>query len=85
MKTTGMGWRARSGLALIALLAAGALDAQGTPQAAPAAQNQAAPAPEQKLFKNEELDQMMAPVALYPDSVLSQILMACTYPSDVTE
>jgi hypothetical protein len=87
MKTTGMGWRARAGLALIALLVAGAANAQGTQPAAaaPAAQNEAAPAPQQKIFKNEELDQMMAPVALYPDSVLSQILMACTYPSDVTE
>ena len=85
MKTTGMGWRARAGLALIALLATGAVPAQGTQQAAPAAQGQAAPAPQQKIFKNEELDQMMAPVALYPDSVLSQILMASTYPSDVTE
>ena len=28
---------------------------------------------------------MMAPVALYPDSVLSQLLMASTYPSDVAE
>ncbi len=82
MKTKGMGWRAHAGLALIALLSAGAAAAQGTQQAAPQAQAQSAP-PQQKLYKNEELDQMMAPVALYPDSVLSQILMACTYPSDV--
>jgi hypothetical protein len=34
-------------------------------------------------FKNEELDQMLAPIALYPDSLLSQILMASTYPADV--
>ncbi len=32
-----------------------------------------------------ELDQMMAPIALYPDSLLAQILMASTYPSDLTE
>jgi Protein of unknown function (DUF3300) len=36
-------------------------------------------------FKNEELDQMLAPIALYPDSLLSQILMASTYPADVAE
>ncbi|MBT9491770.1 MAG: DUF3300 domain-containing protein [Paucibacter sp.] len=35
-------------------------------------------------FKDEELDQMLAPIALYPDSLLSQILMASTYPADVT-
>jgi hypothetical protein len=28
---------------------------------------------------------MMAPIALYPDSLLSQVLMAATYPSDVAE
>jgi len=39
----------------------------------------------QKVFKNEQLDQMMAPLALYPDSLLSQILMASTYPGDVAD
>ena len=38
-----------------------------------------------KTFSQEELDQMMAPIALYPDSLLSQILMASTYPADVAE
>jgi len=36
-------------------------------------------------FTKEELDQMLAPVALYPDSLLSQILMASTYPIEVVE
>jgi hypothetical protein len=36
-------------------------------------------------FKNEELDQMLAPIALYPDSLLAQVLMASTYPADVAE
>ena len=36
-------------------------------------------------FKPEELDQMLAPVALYPDSLLSQLLMAATYPLEVVE
>ena len=39
----------------------------------------------EKIYKNEQLDQMLAPVALYPDSLLSQLLMACTYPSDFAE
>src|SRR6516165_573677 len=30
-------------------------------------------------FKPEELDQMLAPIALYPDSLLSQIMMAASY------
>ncbi|WP_298932333.1 DUF3300 domain-containing protein [uncultured Ramlibacter sp.] len=36
-------------------------------------------------FKTEELDQMLAPIALYPDSLLAQILMASTYPVDVKD
>jgi hypothetical protein len=35
------------------------------------------------VFKQEELDQMLAPIALYPDSLMSQILMASTYPLEV--
>lgn len=38
-----------------------------------------------KTFSEAEIDQMMAPIALYPDSLLSQILMATTYPADVNE
>lgn len=36
-------------------------------------------------FSQAELDQMLAPIALYPDSLLSQILMASTYPGNVAE
>jgi hypothetical protein len=38
-----------------------------------------------KPFKQEELDQILAPVALYPDSLLAQILMASTYPLEVVQ
>ena len=36
-------------------------------------------------FTREELAQMLAPIALYPDALLSQILMASTYPIEVIE
>jgi len=36
-------------------------------------------------FRQEELDQMLAPIALYPDSLLAQILMAATYPLEVVQ
>ncbi len=39
----------------------------------------------QVTFAQQELDQMLAPIALYPDSLLSQILMAATYPLEVTQ
>ena len=32
-----------------------------------------------------ELDQVLAPIALYPDTLLSQVLAASTYPRDVAE
>ena len=38
-----------------------------------------------KPFTPEELDQMLAPIALYPDALLSQVLMAATYPLEVVE
>ena len=36
-------------------------------------------------FTVEQLDQMLAPIALFPDALLSQVLMAATYPSDVAQ
>jgi len=38
-----------------------------------------------KPFKQEELDQLLAPIALYPDSLLTQMLMASTYPLEVVQ
>ncbi len=40
---------------------------------------------ESRTFKQEELDQMLAPVALYPDELLTQILMASTYPLEIVQ
>jgi hypothetical protein len=37
----------------------------------------------EKRFSQQELDQILAPVALYPDSLLAQVLMASTYPLEV--
>lgn len=55
--------------------------------AAPASAETAAPAAPAKevVFAREELDQMVAPVALYPDPLLAQVLMAATYPGDVAD
>ena len=36
-------------------------------------------------YSQAELDQMLAPIALYPDALLSQILMGATYPVEVVE
>ena len=36
-------------------------------------------------FKPEELEALVAPVALYPDALLAQVLMASTYPLEIVE
>jgi hypothetical protein len=36
-------------------------------------------------YKQEELDQMLAPIALYPDALVTQVLMASTYPLQIVE
>jgi hypothetical protein len=37
------------------------------------------------VFTEEQLDQMLAPIALYPDPLLAQVLMATTYPGEIAE
>lgn len=37
------------------------------------------------VFAQEQLEQMLAPIALYPDPLLAQVLMASTYPGEVAE
>ena len=41
--------------------------------------------PDKPLLKPQELDQLVAPVALYPDPLLSNVLMASTYPLEVVQ
>ena len=73
-----MAARVRTSLLLfLVLLLPFAAQAQGTSQ-------QPAPS-DQQLLKPEELDALLAPIALYPDALLAQILMASTYPLEVIE
>ncbi len=64
-------WRhALIGILAICLVSPATLFAQDTPA---------------KTFKQEELDQLLAPVALYPDDLLTQVLVASTYPLEVVQ
>jgi len=36
-------------------------------------------------FSTEEVEQLVAPIALYPDSLIAQILMAATYPLEIVQ
>ena len=58
--------------------------AQAPPPPPPPGASQAQPAGSGgSTYKQEELDQMLAPIALYPDALVAQILMASTYPLDI--
>ncbi|MFZ0518411.1 MAG: DUF3300 domain-containing protein, partial [Acidobacteriaceae bacterium] len=65
---------------------------QGPPQQDQGAppQDQGAPPPDQgapqgQPLSPEELGQMVAPIALYPDALVAQILAASTYPTEIVE
>jgi hypothetical protein len=77
--STGRVWRiAVAGIvAVISLysLSAGAQPAPAQPPPAPAASPLTA----------EQLERLVAPIALYPDPLVAQILMAATYPLEVVE
>src|ERR1700675_1396439 len=45
----------------------------------------ASPVPAQPALKPAELDGLVAPVALYPDPLLANVLMASTYPLEVVQ
>lgn len=39
----------------------------------------------EKIFSPQELEQLLAPIALYPDALLAQVVTAATYPLEVVE
>ena len=49
----------------------------------PAPAQRSTQANEQQTFSQDELDALLAPIALYPDGLLTQVLMAATYPLEV--
>jgi hypothetical protein len=69
----------RLAIFLFALLLLTPFAAHGQNQTPPAA------ASSDQLLKPEELDALVAPIALYPDALLAEILMASTYPLEVVE
>jgi hypothetical protein len=72
-------------VATVFLAGTAAVDAQtpsATPAAAPAAAGTVNKTPP---FKKEELEAIVAPIALYPDALLAQIFMASTYPLEIVE
>jgi hypothetical protein len=82
--------RARRGRKVLGWLLSFALVFTALPQTTILAQDQPAPppaprGPEYATKTPEQLQQLVAPIALYPDSLVAQILSAATFPEQVVE
>ena len=94
-------WKVEAAAAVLGYLAlCGALSAQPPPapaagakstasvpaaKAPPAGSSQAAKAADGGAFTKEQLEQLVAPIALYPDGLLTHVFMAATYPLQIVE
>jgi Protein of unknown function (DUF3300) len=56
----------------------------GAPLPLSAEEQQQGQQPQQQPLTQQELQQLVAPIALYPDALLAQVLTASTYPLEVT-
>src|SRR5258706_1388367 len=65
-------------LALAVMIATQGVSAAQTTDSKP-------PQPEQTLLKPEQLDALVAPIALYPDALLANLLAGSTYPLEVVQ
>src|SRR5260370_33393109 len=72
-----------SALSGIAFILMGALFT-GSAQTPPPQGSQAAP-PQTQTFTADQLTDLVAPIPLYPDGLLSHVLVASTYPLEVVE
>jgi len=79
--------RALLALVLAALLAPGEAVAMALQEPAPSAEPaSAAPAQEPEVtLSPDQLDSLVAPIALYPDPLLGQVLVASTYPLELVQ
>ena len=76
-------------IALVLLLASpvavSAQTADNPPASGSPAQPASQPPPSAELLKAEQLEALIAPIALYPDALLANMLAAATYPLEVVE
>jgi hypothetical protein len=74
-----------AGIVAAVLLGLQAQARSQTPPAPPAAAAPAPAAPSAAAYSAMQLEQMLAPIALYPDQLLGPILMASTYPLEIVQ
>ena len=75
-------------LAVAIALAADPLIVEAQQSPAPAAtpaESEAEQPPENSAFTREELEKLLAPIALYPDPLLAQMLPASAYPVQIVQ
>jgi hypothetical protein len=77
-------WAQDQGSPVQAAPVQGAADQSAADQGAPD-QSAPAPAPPYAQQTADELQQLVAPIALYPDSLVAQVLAASTFPEQVVE
>lgn len=80
LQTKFLGWTAQSLLAMICAVFLMPGDTLLYAQQEAASTDQAAPK-----IPNDQLDSLVAPIALYPDPLLSQVLVASTYPLEIIQ
>src|SRR5208283_2503388 len=75
-----LGWTAQVLLAVLCALVLTPGDTLLYAQQEAGSAEQTAPA-----IPNDQLDSLVAPIALYPDPLLSQVLVASTYPLEIIQ
>ncbi len=68
----------------VVVAGAGVLTSAQNPPQTPAPPAAAQP-PDTPVWSPQQLDNLVAPIALYPDPLLSQVLVASTYPLEIVE
>jgi hypothetical protein len=89
-KTSGLGSRSSHAVVIIGCLALLSLSyrvalAQGTERQNATPTGSVAPEQEAPKIPNDQLDSLVAPIALYPDPLLAQTLAASTYPLEIIQ
>ena len=74
---------ASAGLLLVGTMPEAAFQGVALAQTNVAANAPPAGGQAQQHYTHEQLDAMLAPIALYPDDLVTQVLMASTYPLDI--
>src|SRR5512146_133035 len=82
MKRQSMRSRFRQGVSAVAILALAGIGAAWG-QAPDDFSDQGAP--QTQILAPQQLDNLVAPIALYPDPLLGQVLVAATYPVELVE